>query len=668
MYADDVVVLTSSVEGAQRAIDSIWEWGQTDGMELGRDKCGVMLWKSGESRARRVRPHPLLDLEDSDASSTLSDDEVEEMDELEFQHYHCRYDIPEGVIPTVKTYKYLGITMDTRLGDPRKIVTGERSMELEFAHSQANKGMKQLHALRPFLTDRFCPIIIKVALVRNLLYSSMLYGSEMTGFQRVHAEPMQRVINTAAKWILGMNRHNTKTDAFTLCLELGLPPVFQEMCAMHARLAIKLEHPEERGFKTWIKVLWDNPPPSRGNHQTWVTLTRKWLRGLEKEEHKYSRTFKVIDDQIVWCTVPDHAAPIRPWAQLGKALDLRVRANQYSSNLTKQLRAALIGETEEGDPAEGPLFDPANRDFMIDQGLDPAGDSWFNRVWDPVRERREMNKGRTVPPNRTCEDMEKLSLVRDVVLERMMSSQKTKGFNFYDTWHFGITKGFLREAANRPDLAEGIRWTCLVRTHAFPTVEGAWQRITRSGKEPPFERDRCPLCRDAIKSGMEWSHLMIDCKHRMVASKREQFLKQNIAYLRRMYANWDEAIEHVTDKWGVDGQTGRAGVISVFLLGGLIWVVPYSPWINAYQMGFGCNKLPTPGFEDFGYIYVASFFQTVAPLYVSHLGEDLYGDWSHSGSQSESSRESAVNLEHTWLPGEGEETPEGVEPDGSQLQ
>jgi hypothetical protein len=67
--------------------------------------------------------------------------------------------------------------MDERLGDPRKVMVGERSMELDFAMIQAKKGMRQLHVLRPFLTDRFCPIHLKVALVRNLIYPTMLYGS-----------------------------------------------------------------------------------------------------------------------------------------------------------------------------------------------------------------------------------------------------------------------------------------------------------------------------------------------------------------------------------------------------------------------------------------------------------------------------------------------------------
>ena len=78
--------------------------------------------------------------------------------------------------------------------------------------------MHQLHELRPFLMDRFCPIQLKVALVRNLVYPTMLYGAEFVGFQKLHAEPLQRVINLAAKWIMGLAKHSTSTDAFYLVL------------------------------------------------------------------------------------------------------------------------------------------------------------------------------------------------------------------------------------------------------------------------------------------------------------------------------------------------------------------------------------------------------------------------------------------------------------------
>lgn len=105
------------------------------------------------------------------------------------------------------------------------------------------------------------------------------------------------------------------------------------------------------------------------------------------------------------------------------------------------------------------------------------------------------------------------------------------------------------------------------------------------------------------------------------------------------------------EKTGIDDQNSFAGVVSIYLIGGLVRP-PYMPeeygWFNAYNLGFGATKLLCPGFESFGYTYVASFFQTIAPLYLNCLGGELYGDWSHTGSRSESSLESVINQEHMW--------------------
>ena len=620
--------------------------------ELGRDKCGVMLWTSPHARVQRPKTHYVLDLGDDDgAESVLGDDEVLDSEEMEFQHAHYIYSAPEGVIPTVDKYKYLGITMDKRLGDPRKIVPGERSMELEFAHSQAAKGSKKLHALRPFLTDRFCPIGLKVALVRNLIYPVMLYGSELIGFQRVHAEPMQRIINTAAKWILGLHKSNTNTDAFSLCLELGFPPIFQEQCAMRARLAAKLGLASENGFKTWIKTLWDNPPTLQRNHQTWVTLTKKWLKGIEKDKCKYSRALitdengelVMNDGDIVERTIPDRSAPLRHWAQLGKALEMRVRSNSYNSPLMQILMSAMIGETEYGEPVEAPTFCPE------------MGDSLFTGLWDPVEERGFMDNGRAVPTHRTRKEVTQVALVRDVVLERLMSSQKTKGFQFYDMFGFGVTRGFIREATQRVDLAEGVRWLCLARTHAFPTVEGAWQRAVRGGRRPGFYRNRCPLCLNLLIQNTEWLHLLTECTFAPVEAARETFLMQSISYFNRTTSDWEAMELYVSSKLGLDRQNSTAGVVAIFLLGGVVRWSTYAPLITAYQMGYGQLKRMTPGFDMFHFSSVASFFQVVAPLFVGALKLDLYGDWSSTGSQSGSSSTSAVNQEHTWLPGADEE-------------
>ena len=473
----------------------------------------------------------------------------------------------------------------------------------------------------------------------------MLYGAEFIGFQALHAEPMQRVINMAAKWILGLQKHNTSTDAFTLCYELGLPPVHQELCAMRARLCYKLEAHTNGGLHTWIQDLWDGPPTITQNRQSWVSQSVKWLKGLEKDGNKYARTFVEIPEtgQIHLHYDESRTAPSRPWVQLGKSCEMRVRSNAYNSQAHNDIRTAFIGEDEYGEIWQDPV--------IPEWGHFPA-------EWDLVHEREEMDSGRTVPPGRTRAEVTKVNYVRDVVLERMMRSQNTKGFvNHYDMFNFGVTRGFLREAANRPDLAEGVRWLCLARTRtrAFPTVEGAWQRIRRSGKDPAFARGQCPLCSEPIRLGWEWAHLLTRCRSGVVKRARETHIREHISYIGINLARGDRLVLQNFEQ-EVGGEDGTKlsyidGAISIQLIGGLYRSLAAGDrleWFNTYFIGFGHLRVITPNFESFHFINAASFFQTVAPLYVNALGGNLYGDWTSPSSQSESSLASSVDQRHGW--------------------
>ena len=641
MYADDVIALEHSLEDTQATLDGIREWGQEVGMDIGREKCGVMMWPS--QAPRKLRRTNALDL-DSDTSSVEGGDDWGEntMEDFEFQHDHFNYSTVEGPIPTVKQYKYLGITMDTRLGDPRKVTTGAKSMELEFAQLQAKKGMRALHEIRPFLTDRHCPIVLKVAMVRNLVYGKMLYGAELIGFQLRHAEPMQRVINTAAKWIMGLQKHTSLTDAFTLCYELGLPPIHQELSAMRARLAFKLMAHNEGGLKTWLQTLWDNPASGRGTRHTWVSLTKKWLNEIERDKNKFARLSLEEDGVARVVYMEDETAPLRPWAQLGKAFEMQVRSNSYRSNMQDGIQAAFLGVRDIGLPPaevqETPLAHP-------EYGL-------LDASWSYIDERQSMDIGRNVPRGRSRWEVTRTNLVRDVILERMMSSNRAKGFSFYNKFNLGVTRGYLREAANRPDLAEGVRWLSLTRTRAFPTVEGAWQRIRRSGQAPSFRRGVCPLCEAPITQGWEWAHLLTSCQHETVMAARQTHLDQCIHYIKNNYEGRRNEIQAFMGEMGREREIALSEVLSICLIGGMYrpegWIPADEGWFDIYFIGFGGVKLITPGLESYGFTYVASFFQRIAPLYMTHLCGSLYGDWSETGSDSGSSIGEEVDTSHLW--------------------
>ncbi|THH18985.1 hypothetical protein EUX98_g8861 [Antrodiella citrinella] len=237
-YADDVLALAATSEQAKIFCDRIHAWGVKWGMALGIKKCGVML----------------IDEENSD----------------EWQiHYNTttHYATPDGDIPKVYDYKYLGITIDTTIGGE---IPGLN--ELTFVKSQAAKGEKIMAVLRPFLRDPKWPISLKANLIRTLLMSKMLYGSEWVGYKEKNSHPIQTVMTKALRYALGVPIKAKAFDPFTICYELGLPTAQQEQTALRARLSAKLEH--SKRLKTWIKTLYDKPLTSK--KRSWVSATKTW--------------------------------------------------------------------------------------------------------------------------------------------------------------------------------------------------------------------------------------------------------------------------------------------------------------------------------------------------------------------------------------------------------
>ena len=114
---------------------------------------------------------------------------------------------------------------------------------------------------------------------------------------------------------------------------------------------------------------------------------------------------------------------------------MNYRTNNYSSELINSMRAAFFSDMEQGGLEELPL---AQMQHLIDQGADPDDllaqilhtirlmGGQFNVPWVFSLERKEMSLGMNIPMGRTRGEVTKTNLVRDVVLECMISSQKTK--------------------------------------------------------------------------------------------------------------------------------------------------------------------------------------------------------------------------------------------------
>jgi len=113
LYADDLVCLERNVEMARICCMKLYEWGKKWGMELGLEKCGVMLWSTNEAI----------------------------MAEFDATHFET----PDGIIPHVVSYKYLGIPVTTVLeriyGKGRLLTcTGRTYRRNELCVSSSSEG------------------------------------------------------------------------------------------------------------------------------------------------------------------------------------------------------------------------------------------------------------------------------------------------------------------------------------------------------------------------------------------------------------------------------------------------------------------------------------------------------------------------------------------------
>lgn len=187
-------------------------------------------------------------------------------------------------IPVVTEYKYLGIWVDNSLGDHR---SGNSkwgpSLELENSKRRAAEGLKAVHSLRPILTDRHCPLALKVSLIRNVIVSLITYGAKWTGFRQTHAEPLQKVVNLAARWAIGVSAKSKTYDFLTLSYELGIPTMESDMASRRSRLQAKLLTSDPKlKLRTQIQFLTDddNIPDVNRQLYSWPRSGKEWTRRL----------------------------------------------------------------------------------------------------------------------------------------------------------------------------------------------------------------------------------------------------------------------------------------------------------------------------------------------------------------------------------------------------
>ena len=119
-------------------------------------------------------------------------------------------------IPTPETYVYLGIEFNLAL-----FHSTDKALQI-MVHTQVQKGRQAVHALRPFLCCATIPKAIKVAVVRSVILSKMLWGSELWGMSERRVEQVQRAINVAMRFILRVRGPASFVAISCMQRELGI--------------------------------------------------------------------------------------------------------------------------------------------------------------------------------------------------------------------------------------------------------------------------------------------------------------------------------------------------------------------------------------------------------------------------------------------------------------
>jgi exonuclease III len=561
MYADDLVGLESSAEAAKAFCIQIYNWGRKWGMELGILKCGVLLWSD--------------------------DDKERELYEA------TSFTTPDGEIPKVDMYKYLGIELETSL--PRERIPGGN--EANYCKKQAAKGEKVLNTLRPLLRDPTWPLPVKVGLIRTLLMSIMMYGAEWLGYKQANAPPIQRVITKALKLAMGNSSRSRVHETLTLSYELGLPLVEEEQAALRARLSAKLQHTGK--FRTWIKALYEQPLSAR--KKTWMTTNTRWEKETLRGQTKYD------------------GIPCRPWVAKGHEYEAHTRSNVYTNLALNDLRnARSIVDSQgfhTGEPPTGVQ--------RMEWGL-VADRS------DPIEEQAWMEAASKRGKDKNAEEQQLIDSIRNCTLERMMTANKNPAFQFYTKYGIGATRGYLRASLSYPLLSESIAWLVRARTRSFPRVNDRWQAIIRSGNTPHMSKDKCPLCGHKIEHGWEWEHLVMTCDDTQIEEARLIHLAPSIEslqdQLRHRLDVYDDMTEVFGNRTANDVHINRA--IAIYLIGGVI----NNNFDTPYHISFGQTDDLGEDQETYGFVKIAQFFgdPRVAKRYMASLfpegGDPLYAN------------------------------------------
>jgi exonuclease III len=238
LFADDLSCIVSSVEQLQRACEIIEDWCETWEMDIGINKCGIMVLGDGGLKEEVLGA---LDV----GLITIQDQ------------------IP----PYVGEYEYLGILLsETNFNDLSK-----------HKDQRIAKFRTRWKRLEPFLRTHSIPIKSRIRVLNTICLPVLRWGAELLGPAEKDIRDMETEYSTAIKCIVGSRSKNTIYGIASLRWELKIPS-FHEM-VIRSRLRIFDKYPSLNTFVSKITTV----PELRGGLSGFEKTRRWFLRMLKMD-------------------------------------------------------------------------------------------------------------------------------------------------------------------------------------------------------------------------------------------------------------------------------------------------------------------------------------------------------------------------------------------------
>ncbi|POW07620.1 hypothetical protein PSHT_09861 [Puccinia striiformis] len=246
LFADDTLIFADTPEEIEAICEKLDKYCSEWHFALGHEKCGVV----------RYGCEPTLP-EPPEGPT---------------------YELKEGTITTVPTYKYLGCMIPDTVTpkDPYPI-------ETEHAKLLASKAEKSMHMLIPLLYDKDLHPLCKARIIQSYIMAVGSYGAELIAMSQKQTRTIQSVLDRAAKIGFGLKASNRTANTLLLSLELGITPLSIH-CTLQ-RIRIWNKGPE---LGTILKDLIKYPYP--GRYGTWASNTLTNIKKLVNQE-------KSLDDE-----------------------------------------------------------------------------------------------------------------------------------------------------------------------------------------------------------------------------------------------------------------------------------------------------------------------------------------------------------------------------------